>query len=184
MQRLYDAMEHRLKLVKTGFRRYLYPKIDWRDHLICIKGARGTGKTTLLLQRYLEAFKGNRGGGTLYVSADDLWFSKHSLKDVADYLCSHGVGHLFIDEVHHAEDWQRMIKNIVDEYGELDVVYSGSSLLKLERGRSDLSRRQAVYDLRGMSFREFLEFEGVASFHALPLEELLANHRDRRFVGT
>ena len=178
MQRLYDAMEHRLKLVKTGFRRYLYPRIDWRDHLICIKGARGTGKTTLLLQRYLEAFKGNRGGGALYVSADDLWFSKHSLKDVADYLCSHGVGHLFIDEVHHAEDWQRMIKNIVDEYGELDVVYSGSSLLKLERGRSDLSRRQAVYDLRGMSFREFLEFEGVASFHALPLEALLANHRE------
>ena len=86
MQRLYDAMEHRLKLVKTGFRRYLYPRIDWRDHLICIKGARGTGKTTLLLQRYLEVFKGNRGGGALYVSADDLWFSKHSLKDVADYL--------------------------------------------------------------------------------------------------
>ena len=168
MQRLYDAMEHRLKLVKTGFRRYLYPKIDWRDHLICIKGARGTGKTTLLLQRYLEAFKGNRGGGALYVSADDLWFSKHSLKDVADYLCSHGVGHLFIDEVHHAEDWQRTIKNIADEYGELDVVYSGSSLLK----------RPAVYDLRGMSFREFLEFEGVASFHALTLEELLANHRE------
>ena len=178
MQKLYDAMEHRLKLVKTSFHRYLYPKIDWRDHLICVKGARGTGKTTLLLQRYLEAFKGNRGGGALYVSADDLWFSKHSLKDVADYLCSHGVGHLFIDEVHHAEDWQRTIKNIADEYGELDVVYSGSSLLKLDRGRSDLSRRQAVYELRGMSFREFLAFEGVASFEALPMEDVLSRHRE------
>ena len=177
MQKLYDAMEHRLKLVKTGFRRYLYPKIDWREHLICIKGARGTGKTTLLLQHYLEAFKGNRNGA-LYVSADDLWFSRHTLKDVAEYLYTHGVGHLFIDEVHHAEEWQRAVKNIVDEYGGLDVVYSGSSLLKLDRGRSDLSRRQAVYELKGMSFREFLELEGVASFDVLTLEDILSNHRE------
>ena len=177
MQKLYDAMEHRLKLVKTGFRRYLYPKIDWREHLICIKGARGTGKTTLLLQHYLEAFKGNRNGA-LYVSADDLWFSRHTLKDVAEYLYTHGVGHLFIDEVHHAEEWQRAVKNIVDEYGGLDVVYSGSSLLKLDRGRSDLSRRQAVYELKGMSFREFLELEGVGSFDVLTLEDILSNHRE------
>ena len=177
MQKLYDAMEHRLKLVKTGFHRYLYQKIDWRDHLICIKGARGTGKTTLLLQHYLEAFKGNRGGA-LYVSADDLWFSRHTLKDVAEYLYTHGVGHLFIDEVHHAEEWQLAVKNIIDEYAGLDVVYSGSSLLKLDRGRSDLSRRQAVYELKGMSFREFLALEGVASFDALALEDILSNHRE------
>ena len=179
IQKLYDAMEHRLKSVKSDFHRYLYNKIDWRDHLICIKGARGTGKTTILLQRYMEEFRRKRSDDALYVSADDLWFSTHTLKDVAEYLYTHGIGHLFIDEIHHVEDWQKAIKNITDEYGSIDVTYSGSSLLKLERGRADLSRRQAVYELHGLSFREYLEFEGITSGRdAFSLEDILLRHRE------
>ncbi len=178
MQRLFDAMEHRARQVETGFHRYLCSKIDWRDHLICIKGARGTGKTTMLLQHYIEEYRRKKRRDALYVSADDLWFSTHSLSDVAAYMHSHGLVRLFVDEIHHMADWQRIIKNLSDEYGDIDIAYSGSSLLKIERGKADLSRRQAVYDLRGLSFREYLEFEGVASFPAVTLEEIVSGHRE------
>lgn len=178
MQRLYDSMENRLKTLDTRFHRYLYQKIDWRDTLICIKGARGTGKTTILLQRFLEEFRNAENTDALYVSADDLWFSTHNLKDVADYLHTHGINHLFIDEIHHAENWQRIIKNIADEYSDLHVVYSGSSLLKLERAKADLSRRQAVYELRGLSFREYLKFENLLDIPPVKLEDILVRHRE------
>ena len=178
MQKLYDAMEHRIETTEQGFHRYLYQKIDWRDELICIKGARGTGKTTLLLQRYIEEFRKTGSQNALYVSADDLWFSTHTLKDVADYLHRQGIGYLFIDEIHHAQDWQRTIKNITDEYAHLSIVYSGSNLLKLERSKADLSRRQAVYELRGLSFREYLELEGVLTMPPINLEDMLTHHRE------
>ena len=175
---LYDAMEHRLSRVKSDFHRYLYSQIDWRDSLIAIKGARGTGKTTILLQRCLEEFPRRRSDKVLYISADDLWFSTHTLKEVAQYLHTRGATHLFVDEIHHVADWQRAIKNIADEFQDLNIVYSGSSILKLERGRADLSRRQAMYNLNGLSFREFLAFEGVLNVEAVRLEELLEHHRD------
>ena len=178
IQRLFDAMDHRARQVETGFHRYLCDKIDWRDHLICIKGARGTGKTTMLLQHYIEEYRRKKRGDALYVSADDLWFSTHSLADVASYMHSHGLVKLFVDEIHHMADWQRVIKNLTDEYGDIDIAYSGSSLLKIERGKADLSRRQAVYDLRGLSFREYLEFEGVASFPAVSLDDIISRHRE------
>ncbi len=178
MRRLFDAMDHRARQVETGFHRYLCAKIDWRDHLICIKGARGSGKTTMLLQHYIEEYRRKKRGDALYVSADDLWFSTHSLADVAAYMHSHGLVRLFVDEIHHMADWQRVIKNLTDEYGDIDIAYSGSSLLKIERGKADLSRRQAVYDLRGLSFREYLEFEGVASFPAVSLDDIISRHRE------
>ncbi len=178
IQRLFDAMDHRARQVETGFHRYLCDKIDWRDHLICIKGARGTGKTTMLLQHYIEEYRRKKRGDALYVSADDLWFSTHSLADVAAYMHSHGLVRLFVDEIHHMADWQRVIKNLTDEYGDIDIAYSGSSLLKIERGKADLSRRQAVYDLRGLSFREYLEFEGIASFPAVSLDDIISRHRE------
>ena len=161
MQRLFDAMDHRARQVETGFHRYLCAKIDWRDHLICIKGARGTGKTTMLLQHYVEEYRRKKRGDALYVSADDLWFSTHSLADVAAYMHSHGLVRLFVDEIHHMAEWQRVIKNLTDEYGDIDIAYSGSSLLKIERDKADLSRRQAVYDLRGLSFGELLLLFGL-----------------------
>lgn len=178
MQRLFDAMEHRSRQIETGFHRYLCAKVDWRDHLICIKGARGTGKTTMLLQHYIEEYRRKKRHDALYVSADDLWFSTHSLTDVAAYMHSHGLVRLFVDEIHHMAEWQRVIKNLSDEYGDIDIAYSGSSLLKIERGKADLSRRQAVYNLQGLSFREYLEFEGGASFPAVTLEDIVSNHRE------
>ena len=176
MQEVIDTSDRLVEATKLDFHRYLSAEIDWRDRLICIKGARGTGKTTMMRQRIKEAF--GAGGKAAYLSLDDLWFATHRVRDAIEYLSSHGYTHVFLDEVHHfGADWSLLIKNLYDQFPDLSFVYSGSSLLKLESSKGDLSRRQAVYTLKGLSFREYLAFEGVGTFAVLPLEEILANHR-------
>ena len=118
------------------------------------------------------------GGKGVYVSLDDLWFSTHGIRDAIAYFESHGYTHVFIDEVHHfGKDWSLLIKNVYDQFPELNFVYSGSALLKIEEGHGDLARRQGSYGLKGLSFREFLAFEGVLDVPPLALEEILGNHR-------
>ncbi|MBQ7650979.1 MAG: ATP-binding protein [Victivallales bacterium] len=174
LQGIKASQERRLKCLKGDFHRYLYSQIDWNSRLVCIIGARGTGKTTMLLQRIKEAFSAS--GCALYASLDNLWFTNNSLLDLVDYHVTHGGTHLFLDEVHYLEDWQTIIKNIYDDYPELSIVYTGSSLLKINRKKGDLSRRQRVYSLSGLSFREYLEFEGIVTLPPLSLEELHSNH--------
>lgn len=164
----------RLQHVPSEIYRYLFQQIDWRDRLIMIEGARGVGKTTLLLQYIKKRFGTSQEA--LYISLDNLWFSENSLYDVAEYHSLHGGTHLFIDEVHYYKDWQQIIKNIYDDFPDLHIVYTGSSLLKLESGNADLSRRQMIYHLKGLSFREFLEFEGKADLSAVDLQTLLNTH--------
>lgn len=173
---LIESSARLVSLVPTRFRRYLHDKIDWKDRLICIKGPKGTGKTTLILQHIREAF-GVQSERAVYLAADHIWFSSHDIMDAVDYFNSHGYTHLFIDEVHHLPEWSRIIKTIADFYPQLNVVYSGSSILKLSRGSADLSRRQAVYSLKGLSFREFLSFSSVLESGPFRLEDLLASHR-------
>jgi len=112
-----------------------------------------------------------------YVSLDSLWFANHTLQEVADWLQVNGYRRLFVDEVHHFKPWQTLIKNIYDDYPTLKIVYSGSSLMKLNSEGGDLSRRQRCYVLRGLSFREYLRFEGLGDFPACTLDEILKNHR-------
>lgn len=171
---LYTTSQRLVKLISTNFRRYLADKIDWNSNLIAIKGQRGVGKTTLLLQHIKETFGFDRAA--LYVSLDNLWFMSNSLTDVVEYHYNHGGTHIFIDEVHKYEHWQTLIKNMSDEYPDLHIVYTGSSMLKIDYNEGDLSRRQIVYTLNGMSFREFLEFEGVCHETAISLPDLLATH--------
>lgn len=173
---LLQTSDRMLRATPRGFHRYLYPQIDWTDRLVCIKGARGTGKTTLMLQRLHETF-GVGSSSVLYASLDDLWFATHRLKDLAAYLDTHGFTALFLDEVHRLPDWSVQIKNLHDQFPALRVVYSGSSLLDIERAEADLSRRQATYTLDGLSFREFLILEGIDAGTPVPLETLLADHR-------
>lgn len=161
---------------RSTFYRYLMTEIDWRDRLICIKGSRGTGKTTLLRQRLRDAF-GVDSKKAIYVSLDDLWFAHHRLKDLVEYLYEHAYTHLFLDEVHHlGKDWSLALKNIADQFRDFSIVYSGSSLLQIEKASGDLSRRQATYLLRGMSFREYLKLEGVMDVEPLTLEAVLSDH--------
>lgn len=165
----------RLQGTPEGFKRYLIDKIDWRDNLIAIKGAKGTGKTTMLLQHIKESFTDK--DKALYLSLDNLWFETHSINDLIEYHYMHGGTHLFLDEVHYFPNWKTLIKNINDDYPGLHVVYTGSSMLKIDSGVADLSRRQLPYTLHGMSFREYLLYEGLAEIEPITLDFLLSNHR-------
>ena len=177
VQPLIERMDYLVDKVSVGFHRYLFSEIKWRNRLLGIKGGRGTGKTTLLRQHVLEEF-GGVGEKALYVSLDDLWFSRNSLIDLADWHRKRGGTHLFIDEVHYLKPWQTYIKNLTDFFSDLSVVYTGSSMLKIDYGGADISRRQIVYDLNGLSFREYLAFEGIKDVSPLGLDEILDNHRE------
>lgn len=176
IKQLLAASDRLVSRVPMERMRYLFPLIDWNDRLICIKGPKGTGKTTLILQHIREKF-GIGSEKCVYMSADHIWFAKHDILDAIDYFNSHGFSHIFIDEIHHADEWSRLIKTITDTYPDLNIVYSGSSILKLSAGEADLSRRQASYNLKGLSFREFLSFEGAKDEQILSLEDIISNHR-------
>ena len=175
MTPLAAALDRRLEETDTMHHRPLYAEIDWDDRLVCIKGAKGTGKTTMMLQ-FLKEHPAECAK-SFYVSLDSLWFANHNPLDVVEWLHNNGFERLFLDEVHYFRPWQTLVKNIYDDYPKMKVVYSGSSMMKLNAGEGDLSRRQRTYELKGLSFREFLEFEGVGRFEKLSLEEILKNHR-------
>jgi len=162
--------------VSLDFRRYLSPKIDWRNRFVCLKGARGTGKTTLMRQRVKEAF--GLSEKAFYVSLDHFWFAAHSPLEFIDTLYKNGVTDIFIDEVHHVENGLLLVKTLYDAYPDLRVVYSGSSILRLDNRSGDLSRRQMAYELKGLSLREFLSVEGVKRVPAVTLEDIVSRHRE------
>lgn len=172
---LYTQQELMLRDAPTDFHRYLYSEIDWDDRLIGIKGPRGAGKTTLLLQYLKEHFSGDRETA-FYLSLDNLWVYSHDIMEAVEYLYTHGVRHLFLDEVHRFPHWQTLLKNLYDVYSQLSIVFTGSSMLEINQGEADLSRRAVIYELKGMSFREYLEIEGLATIQPLSLEELLKRH--------
>ena len=174
---LLDTSERLVNSADTSFHRYLYDFIEWKDPLIGIKGPKGMGKTTLILQHIKEAF-GARSDKAVYLALDHLYFASHDVLSVVDWLYANGYTHVFLDEVHHAEKWQPLVKTIADSYPKLNVVYSGSSILQLTKLKADLSRRQAVYDLNGLSFREFLALEGVINLKPLTLAEIVKSHRE------
>ena len=148
---LYNTYYRKLSKVSLQYIRYLYEKINWNVRLIGIKGARGVGKTTMLLQRIKQTSPD--GSTAFYISLDDLWFETHSLIELVEYLYTHGITHLYLDEVHRYPDWARNLKNITDNYPDLNIVYTGSSMLEIDNSKVDLSRRQTVYEMPGFSFR-------------------------------
>lgn len=173
---LLETSSRLIEEVSLDFRRYLCPKIEWGDRLICIKGPKGCGKTTLILQHIKETF-GAGSDTAVYLALDHIWFASHDVLEVVEWLYAHGCTHLFLDEVHHAEHWARLVKTICDSYPKLNLVFSGSSVLQLTSAQADLSRRQAVYNLEGLSFREFLRFEEGLEFSSLSLEDIVSRHR-------
>lgn len=174
MDILWRRYKKLLSDVRTDIRRSLYWDIDWSQQLIGIKGQRGVGKTTLMLQRIKETDP--TGVSSFYVTLDNLWFSDHSLIDLAEKLIQQGVSNLYLDEVHRMPGWERQIKNLYDYYPELHVVFTSSSLLVIDHSIADLSRRASMYNLPGLSFREFLMFEGIAPMDRLTLSDILYSH--------
>lgn len=174
IQPLYDSYHRKIAKVDLRFKRYLYSQINWKARIISIKGARGTGKTTMLLQHILENFEDI--DQTLYASLDNLWFATHSLMELVDWADRHGISRLYLDEVHRYELWSQSLKNIYDDYPDMSIVYTSSSLLVLDNATVDMSRRQTPYTLYGLSFREYLELEGIFKTEAISLDDVLMHH--------
>lgn len=173
---LYVKSTRLVSAISMGNIRFLYHTILWNSRMICIKGARGVGKTTLMLQRMKSMEIGS--DQALYVSLDDLWFTDHRLLELVEYHYTHGGTHIYIDEVHRYPytNWAQELKNIYDSYPSLHIVFSGSSILNINMSQADLSRRCLFYHMPGLSFREYLSFEGKGQFESFTLEDIIARH--------
>lgn len=176
IQDLYTSSARLVKSTDISFKRYLYDAIDWNVRMLCFRGAKGVGKTTMMLQYIKEHFP--KSSAALYVSLDDLWFTNNRLIDLVEYHYTHGGTHLFLDEVHRYpfQSWSTELKNAYDKYPSLHIVFSGSSLLQLNQSTADLSRRCIFYDIQGLSFREFVMLEKKIALPLLTLPCLLEEH--------
>lgn len=182
MDNLFSTSDRLIRSTDMRFQRSLVDRIDWSQRLIEIRGSRGVGKTTLMLQR--AGMLQRQGLKVLYASLDTPYFFNNSIVDLAEYLNNYGITHLFLDEVnrypskHIQSDWSLEIKNVYDTFPDLKVVYSGSSILQLYKGKGDLSRRKAGYLMPGLSFREYLALQGIADLDPVGLPRILADHVD------
>lgn len=175
MEKLIELFRKKMTGPLPVFERELERKINWNARLISVRGSRGTGKTTLFLQHIKKTFSNNLNK-VLYVNLDNIYFSNNTLVELAEKFASRGGTHLFIDEVHKYENWSKEIKNLYDDFPELHIAFTGSSLLEILNGRADLSRRTLVYELTGLSFREYLSLIKAHDFPIFTLEEILKNN--------
>lgn len=175
MEHLFELYRKLWRRTSLDFQRSLITEIKWDNRLIGITGARGVGKTTLVLQ-YLKNQFGGADNLALYASLDHIWFSSQTLLELADQFSKAGGKVLVLDEVHKYAGWSRELKNIYDFYPELQVVFTGSSLLEILNSGGDLSRRALMYHLKGMSFREYVNFESGNTLSAFSLEDVLSQH--------
>lgn len=178
MEALFSRFQRLLSDTNTDFLRYLHDKIIWTDRMIAIVGARGVGKTTMMLQRIKLH---HNISDTLYVTADDMYFADHKLLDLAEQFVKMGGKYLFIDEIHRYANWSKELKLIYDYLPHLQVVFTGSSMLDIYRGTDDLSRRVQLYALHGMSFREYLNLRYHLQLQPLSLDDVL--HHNVAFDG-
>jgi uncharacterized protein len=172
METLYQKFETLLQNTTTDFKRYLYERVSWESRMIGIIGARGVGKTTMILQYIKQNLNSKKA---LYVSADDMYFSENKLFDLADEYYKNAGEYLFIDEIHKYANWSRELKNIYDSFPTLKVVFTGSSVLDILKGSSDLSRRALIYKLQGLSFREYLNFFHNYDIEVYSLPQIIKN---------
>ena len=174
MEQLFQKSNFLIRNIRQKLIRSALDTIDWSDRLIGVLGARGTGKTTLLLQYAKKHF--STGKEVLYITLDDIYFTEHKLVDVVATFNATGGKLLLLDEVHKYPDWAREIKNCYDFYPELKIIFTGSSIMDILRQNADLSRRAIQYQLPGLSFREFLYFSGIVQLQAVSFEDILTKH--------
>lgn len=174
LDKLYQNSAKIINETELTFKRYLLDEIDWSNRLIGIKGARGTGKTTLMLQ-YLKAKELNTDKA-LYVSLDHLYFTVNKLTDLIEHFVQHDGTHLFLDEAHKYLTWSQEIKMAYDSYKNLKIVFTSSSILHLNKSHADLSRRAVFYSLAGLSMREYIELAHNIKLPVLELEDVLSDH--------
>lgn len=170
MQILKQLSDRLISRIDTSFLRYMYHILPWENRMTALVGPRGVGKTTLLLQYIKLNLNLN---DTLYVNAESIYFASNTLFDTAMKFVQQGGKHLFIDEVHKYASWATELKMIYDNLPELQVVFTGSSILDIYKGASDLSRRVLIYTMQGMSFREYLNMKQGLDLPAYSLEQIL-----------
>ena len=175
METLFEFQDNILRNVKNEFRRYLHKQINWSQRMIAIKGPRGAGKTTLMLQ-YLKYDLG-LPETALYITADHTWFYNHTLLETASDWYKQGGKILIIDEVHKYKNWSVELKNIYDGLPDMQIIFSASSALDIYRGEADLSRRVVSYLLAGLSFREYLQFSTNINFDPITINDIYTDHR-------
>ncbi|GAA0879983.1 AAA family ATPase [Algoriphagus jejuensis] len=171
MEELLEVSESMIRSTELNFRRYLYAEIDWSEKLIGIKGARGTGKTTLLLQ-YLNELQVPYNQKA-YFSLDEIYFLSHSILEVVKRFHQTGGKIVVLDEVHKYPNWSQEVKNIHDRFRDLQVIFTGSSIIDISKEEGDLSRRAVMYELHGLSYREYLSLRHGIHVPKFSLEELL-----------
>ncbi|MEY4011007.1 MAG: hypothetical protein RIT22_131 [Bacteroidota bacterium] len=172
MEALFEYSNRLIANINSGFTRYMYDQINWDSRLIGLVGPRGVGKTTLVLQHIKNNLDPKY---TLYVTAEDFYFAKNRLLDVASDFVKFGGRHLIIDEIHKYPDWSTELKLIYDYHQDLQVVFTGSSVLDIKKGSSDLSRRAVLYSMQGLSFREYLQLFYQIVIPKFTLDEILTH---------
>ena len=174
METLFNQSRRLLRMTSLNYVRPIIQQVHWNQRLVSIRGARGVGKTTLLLQ-YIKQTYGDNPKEAIYVSLDNLYFSRHSFLDFVDDFYKMGGKHIFADEVHKYHGWSQELKNAYDAYPDMRFVITGSSILNILNSDADLSRRCINYNMQGLSFREYLRLcEGI-SFDAVDLPTLLTH---------
>lgn len=174
LNEFFELQKEIISATTLDFKRYLYEKIDWTPRLFALIGPRGVGKTTLLLQHIKEGFKSPEE--CLYISVDNVRVTATGLFNIAGDFFKYGGNTLILDEIHKYSEWTKEVKNIYDSFPKAKVILSGSSRLSIVKGKYDLSRRMLFYEMKGLSFREYLELETKRKYSVLSLEEVLKNH--------
>lgn len=167
---LIEFMESQLKQTTSTFHRYMYDQISWESRMFGLVGPRGVGKSTMILQ-YIKEHRDFRH--ILYIGADHLYFSSHTLVETVDEFAKEGGEQIFIDEIHKYENWSRELKQIYDSHPDVKVGFTGSSVLDIYKGFSDLSRRAPIFVMQGLSFREYLKLFHNIEVSVYTLEDIL-----------
>ena len=174
MEAFYKTHTYLVEHVQSPVRRLLMDEIDWTHRLIGIKGSRGVGKTTFLLQYAKEHFGTDRS--CLYVNFNNFYFTEHTLVEFAEQFCAQGGKTLLLDQIFKYENWSKELRECYDRFPDLHIIFSGSSVMRLREENIDIKDVVASYNLRGFSFREFMNHEAKTAFQSYTLEEIINNH--------
>ena len=174
METLFKKHRALISQVSTSIVREAIRTIHWESQLVGIRGSRGVGKTTLMRQ-YIKQKYGVNASEALYCVMDSMYFTNHSLLDLADRFHLIGGKHLFLDEVHKYPSWSKEVKEIIDLYPDMRITFTGSSLIQILNADADLSRRVLSYNLSGLSFREYLHFYKGIELPVYTLQDVLSS---------
>lgn len=172
-------MREMVRYTPTSFHRYMYDRTDWNARMVGVVGPRGIGKSTMILQQIIES---RDMAHRLYVSADHTYFANHTLIELADEFVKEGGTHIYFDEVHKYKGWSRELKQIYDVHPSLKIIFTGSSILDIYKGEADLSRRALMYEMQGLSFREYLELYHNVSSQTYSLEDIIEHKVEIRQI--